>query len=212
MYTSYFFDFDYTLANSERGIIDCVRHTLKKLDYKDVSDDLIRRTIGMPLKEAAVIATGESDKEKVELFFSTFLEFSDTYMTVGTEFYPDTLDVLRELKRRGKNIAKVSSKRSQRIAEKFALEKASDLVDLIIGNNEVENLKPAPDGLLIAMKEFGIDKSDVLYTGDSIIDAEAAKRGSIDFAAVTTGVTPSEAFAPYPHVKIMRNLSELLTL
>lgn len=209
-YKAYFFDFDYTLVNSEKGIITCFQYTLEKLGYPSADNDIIRHTIGMPLKEAASLVTGDTNKEHIDLFFSTFLDFADTYMTPGTEFYPDTLSVLKELHNRGKKIAIVSSKRSFRIKEKFTLEKATDLIDLILGNTEIKNLKPAPDGLLQALDILKLKKADVLYIGDSTIDAEAAQRADISFAAVTTGTTTAKEFESYPHKKILHNLSELL--
>ena len=51
-YTAYLFDFDYTLADSSAGIVLCFRIILERLHYTDITDDAIRRTIGMTLEEA----------------------------------------------------------------------------------------------------------------------------------------------------------------
>ena len=52
--------------------------------------------------------------------------------------------------------------------------------------DEVTNLKPAPDGIYIAMKHFGItNKDDVLYIGDSIFDYLTAKNAGVDFGFVS---------------------------
>ena len=60
-YTTYLFDFDYTLADSSRGIVLCFRKVLERNGYTDVTDDAIRRTIGKTLEESFSILTGETE-------------------------------------------------------------------------------------------------------------------------------------------------------
>ena len=43
-YTTYLFDFDYTLADSSRGIVTCFRNVLTRHGYTEVTDDDIKRT------------------------------------------------------------------------------------------------------------------------------------------------------------------------
>ena len=42
-YTTYLFDFDYTLANSSKGIVLCFQHVLQRNGYIAVSDEAIKR-------------------------------------------------------------------------------------------------------------------------------------------------------------------------
>lgn len=86
------------------------------------------------------------------------------------------------------------------------------LIDLVVGMEDVAQAKPAPDGINAVCRHFGLDKKDVLYIGDNTIDAKAAQNAGVAFAAVTTGTTTSQEFAPLPHVAIMKNLSEILTI
>ena len=45
-YTTYLFDFDYTLADSSRGIVTCFRNVLNRHGYTQPTDDAIKRTLG----------------------------------------------------------------------------------------------------------------------------------------------------------------------
>ena len=45
-YKTYLFDFDYTLADSSRGIVTCFRNVLNRHQYTNVTDEAIKRTIG----------------------------------------------------------------------------------------------------------------------------------------------------------------------
>ena len=50
-YTTYLFDFDYTLADSSRGIVICFRNVLERHGHTGISDEAIKRTIGKTLEE-----------------------------------------------------------------------------------------------------------------------------------------------------------------
>ncbi len=51
-----------------------------------------------------------------------------------------------------------------------------------------------------------------LYVGDSIVDAEAARRAGVDFAVVLTGATPRRDLEAYPHIAVVESLAELLAV
>ena len=54
-YTTYLFDFDYTLADSSRGIVTCFRNVLTRHGYTEVTDDDIKRTIEMCIRDRPVV-------------------------------------------------------------------------------------------------------------------------------------------------------------
>lgn len=43
-YTTFLFDFDYTLADSSRGIVICFRNVLERHGHTGISDEAIKRT------------------------------------------------------------------------------------------------------------------------------------------------------------------------
>lgn len=49
LYKVYLFDFDYTLADSSRGIVMCFRNVLERHQHTGITDDEIKRTIGKTL-------------------------------------------------------------------------------------------------------------------------------------------------------------------
>lgn len=212
MYQLYLFDFDYTLVNSEQGIVGCFHRTIDAFHLPPVTDDAIRKTIGLPIEEAARILTGYTEHTDIRRFLDHYRRDADVNMTPNTHFYPDALPTLRALRARGAKIAIISTKTRSRIEEKFVTDHCTDVIDRIIGCEDVTEMKPSPEGIEKAIALFGAKKEAVLYTGDSLVDAGAAKNAGVAFAAVTTGATPAEAFADVPHVKIMKSLSELLSL
>jgi len=212
MYELYLFDFDYTLVNSEQGIVGCFRRTIEKWQLPRPADDAIRHTIGLPMEKAVAILTGLTDADDIDRFITDYKRDADIHMTPGTHFFPDTLPTLRALRARGAKIAIISTKTRSRIEEKFVASHTMDLIDRIIGCEDVTAMKPSPEGIEKAIALFGAKKEAVLYTGDSLVDAGAAKNAGVAFAAVTTGTTEAAAFADVPHIKIMKSLKDLLIL
>ena len=176
MYKTYIFDFDYTLANSEKGIVMCFQLLFDAEGYEGIPEDAIRRTIGMTMYDAMKSLTGETDPDRIyELIKEYKVRFSDKYMTANTHLYPETLPVLKALKEKGSRCCIVSTKTRSRINEtlrKYAME---SLIDLVVGMEDVDNAKPAPDGINRVCDHFGLDKKDVLYIGDNTIDAKLRK-------------------------------------
>ena len=131
-------------------------------------------------------------------------------MVDRTVLYPEAIAALRTLKSLGRRAGIVSTKLRRRIEGSFARYGITDLADLILGGDDVSAPKPDPEGVFVALERLGANKSDVLYIGDSTVDAETAKNAGVDFAAVLTGATEAAEFDGYPRVKIMKNLGELL--
>lgn len=208
-YRLYLFDFDYTLVNSEPAILKCFHITLQKLGYADRTDEDIRVTIGLPMVDAVKKILPTDDDEEAKAFVRAYTPEADRYMTPGTAFFPHTVATLRQLRQNGARIAIISNKTHHRIQEKFDQDGVPELIDLIIGSNDVEAHKPDPTGLLMALDHFHIAKKDALYIGDSFVDAEAARNAGLDFVGITTGATSRENLASYPHVAIFDDLAEL---
>lgn len=208
-YKAVVFDFDLTLADSSGAIIECYKHTISEFGYALPSDREIFETIGKTLLDSFTILTGVSDDMKKEEMRKIYVAHADKVMASGTRFYPETLSLLDGLGERGVKTAVVSSKMKYRIEETFMYHYGRVPIDLIIGLHDMPKPKPAPDGLLLAAEQLDVGAEDVLYVGDSFIDAETAANAKVDFAAVTTGPTLRSEFESYPNICICGSLSEL---
>jgi phosphoglycolate phosphatase len=138
-----------------------------------------------------------------------FREKANEVMSKDTVLYDDTVNTLQQLKQSGINTGIVTTKYHFRIIETLNLHGALDLIDVIVGGEDVKIPKPSPEGLFLAIDSLNEQLNNVLYIGDSLIDAKTAMAANVDFAAVTTGTTKETEFSQYPYVKIVKNLSEL---
>ena len=209
-YTACLFDFDYTLADSSVGIVKCFRIVLERHGFCGVPEDSIRRTIGKTLEESFAILTGEARPEILAAWRKEYTAEADKYMNANTRLYPDALPTLQWLKSRGIRVGILSTKYRRRIVDFFRDKDVPGLIDLIIGGEDVAQAKPHPEGLFKAMQCLNVEPSDVLYVGDSVVDARTAENAGVDFAGVLTGTTLRSELAVYPHVFLMSSLSELM--
>lgn len=209
-YSTYLFDFDYTLANSSKGIVKCFQAVLQRHDYTNTSDEDIKRTIGKTLEESFTILTGMNDAAVLAGWRKEYVKEADQHMTVNTVLFPETKAVLTALKERGAHIGIISTKYRYRIKELLDRHFPEEFIDIIVGGEDVKAAKPSPEGVWLAIEQLAVKHEDVLYIGDSTVDAETALAANVSFAGITHGVTTTEELARYPHVRIMASLDELL--
>lgn len=209
-YTTYLFDFDYTLADSSQGIVKCFRIVLEANGFMNISDEAIKRTIGKTLENSFSILTGEKNEEKLEEYRKAYSNEANHYMTINTFLFDDVKETLIRLKESGAKIGIISTKYRYRITEFLETQFPTDFFDIIIGGEDVKHHKPSPEGLLKAIEMLNVDKENVLYLGDSVVDAETGEAAGVDFAGVLNGMTTHGELAIYPHKMILTELSHLM--
>jgi HAD superfamily hydrolase (TIGR01509 family) len=64
--------------------------------------------------------------------------------------------------------------------------------DVVITSSDVEASKPDPDVLEAALEKLGLPPEACALVGDTVYDAETARRAGVPFVGVTTGVWAEE--------------------
>jgi len=172
-FTAVIFDFDYTLADSSRGVLECVNHALGSLGLPTATREEIDGTIGMSLPDTLACLAGEGHRGRGEEFSRLFIERADEVMAGLTTVYEQAPRVMERLKGRGLSLGIVSTKFRYRIEAILGREGLLEPFDVIVGGEDVSRQKPDPEGLLSAIERLGCPPSEALYVGDSLIDAEA---------------------------------------
>jgi phosphoglycolate phosphatase len=207
-FQSILFDFDYTLADSSRGVVDCIGFALQKLGLPPVSDDAACRTIGLSLGDTLVQLAGPGHADLRDAFARWFVQRANQVMSDKTVLFDAVPETIRLLKSRGMTLGIVSTKFRYRIETVLGREKLLDSFDVIVGGEDVVKHKPEPESLLLAIDRLNVPEH-VLYAGDSVTDAEAARRAAVPFVAVLSGVTPGDAFQGYDPLVTVQDLAGL---
>ena len=211
-YEAVIFDFDFTLADSFRGIVECANHALQVMGLPPTTPDEVRKTVGYSLPESLVRLAGEEHLARGGEYMRLFVEKADEVMadcTVVYDFVPETVEHIRG---KGLRLGIVSTKYRYRIVEVLGREGLLEPFEVIVGGEDVSEFKPDPESLNLALEKLVIPPEAVLYVGDSVVDAEAAMRAGVPFAAVLSGSTPREAFSKFEARMILDSVRDLTSI
>ena len=118
-------------------------------------------------------------------------------------------ELLQKLKENGIKTAVVSNK-SDISVKPLAQQYFPELFDMALGVTPNTDKKPAPDMANIIIKNFGFDKKDVVYIGDSEVDIMTAQNTGIDCISVTWGFREREKLLNSGAAVIAENCGEVL--
>lgn len=209
-YQAVLFDFDYTLGDCTGGILQSVSFALAQMGKRERGEKEILRTVGLSIQDTYTALTKDREKAARESFAVFFKKKSDQVMAESAVFLPGAGQLLCWLKERGIRTGIVTNKFHYRIDQILGRLGAAQWIDVIIGEEDVKEKKPAPEGLIRAGEYLNIKPEQILYVGDSAVDAEMAMAAGADFAGVTTGAHGKEELEAYPHRMVGAGLMEVL--
>lgn len=186
-YSTYIFDLDGTLLNTICDLTASTNYALRRFGMPEHSVDDVRRFVGNGVKklmERAVPGGLENPR-----FDEAYAAFRQHYLEHGldtTAPYPGIIDLLSQLKRRGKKLAVVSNKFYSATGE-LVSHFFGEYISVAIGERENIRKKPAPDTVIEALRLLGVGKEDAVYIGDSDVDVNTAKSVGIPCISVLWG-------------------------
>ena len=203
------FDFDFTLADSTPGVLDCFAYGFERLGLPNAPAELVRRTIGLTLDEALRILHGIDDPALARAFFDAFRERAADVMVPNTRFLDGATRVVASLREAGLATAICSTKKRTHIEGVLERDGFVDLFDVVIGHEDVARAKPAPDALVAALDRLGVSADRALYVGDHPVDAQAAASAGVAFVAVLTGPSLREEFGAHAVREYLTSIDEV---
>lgn len=208
-FKSVIFDFDYTLADSSPGVIECINFALTEMGLDDASPEACCRTIGLSLAETFLALGEHHDALRCDEFHQLFIQRAEQVMANRTVLYDSVPAMIAALHERHLRLGIVSTKYRRRITEVLEREALLHGFHIVIGGEDVAEHKPHPQGLLEAMARLECSPASTLYVGDSVVDAELASRAGVPLVVVLSGVTPREHFDGYEPMAMLPDVSEL---
>ena len=206
---SVIFDFDYTLADSSHGAIECINFALREMGLDGVSDEAACRTIGLSLAETFLTLGEHHEPHRCDEFHRLFVQRAEQVMANLTVLYESVPAMVEALRARGLRLGIVSTKYRRRIHEVLKREAMLHGFHVIIGGEDVKQHKPHPQGLFEALERLESSPASVVYVGDSEVDAELARRAGVPLVLVLSGVTPRERFENYEPLAVLDSIREL---
>lgn len=124
---------------------------------------------------------------------------------------PGAVELLRACARRGLRVVLASSAAEHELAKLRGVLDAEDVIDAATSSADVQVSKPAPDILVAALDRAGLDRSRVIFVGDSVWDVQAAGRIGVACIALTCGGTSRAELAQAGAVAVYEDPAQLLS-
>ncbi len=151
---AYIFDFDGTLANSGSTGILATQAAFQQFNLSIPSNETINYYTGIPIEKSfKKMAVGHTFKEEeFDELLSAFRKYYKAYEQENLTLFPQIKEVLQNLRHSGKKLYVVSSKHSTALKRNLKFLEIASYFEGVIGSDQVENYKPAPDGVLYIVK------------------------------------------------------------
>ena len=183
MKTGILFDLDGTLLSTLEDLTDAVNYTLGVYGCPARTLEEVRNFVGNGARQLIVLALpGKDTDPDVDQVLRTYQDYYATHSRIKTRPYDGILEALEAL---GKEfpIAVVSNK-PDRTTKPLCREYFGEHI-YALGESSACPRKPAPDMLLKAMRDIGVDTC--IYVGDSDVDIITAKNAGVRCLSVLWG-------------------------
>ncbi|MGZ8694160.1 MAG: HAD-IA family hydrolase [Gaiellaceae bacterium] len=177
------FDLDGTLIDSGAAILASFHHATETVLGRRYADDVVMASVGGHGIHRQMAAF---DEDRVDDLVAAYRAhniqlYRDVRLFAGVE------PVLERLRDEGRNLGIVTVKSRMTVELTFELLPLGSYFEVVVNGDDVEEHKPDPAGLELALERLGADAADAAYVGDSPFDLQAAKAAGIASIGVTWG-------------------------
>lgn len=180
-------DFDGTLGDTTAVIVRTTQAAIKELGLPERTDEECAAMIGLRLVEIPPVLFPECEVDR-DLYAVTYRRLFNEFNTEGAvELYPNVMDTLKELSRRGIILTIASSRSNASLTEYVKNLGLSSTVTYILGANDVKNGKPDPEAVNKTLALFDIKPEEAIVVGDTVFDIEMGRNAGTRTCGVSYG-------------------------
>jgi HAD superfamily hydrolase (TIGR01509 family) len=130
------------------------------------------------------------------------------------ELFAHTQEILSYLKSKGFKLALVTNGSENRVNLDLERRKIKQFFDVVVNGEglKLEEIKPAPTQLFMALEKLGENAKSAVYIGDTAIDVLAGKNAGMKTIAITAGFGLLEKLKESNPDHIIDDLKELETI
>lgn len=170
------FDFDGTVANTNRLVLDSWQHTYRTLTGKEAEEAVIKATFGEPLPVSMEKAFPDTPTDESIAIYRGHQK--DIYEEM-IEAFDGMPELMKALKEKGYLVAIVTSR--MRNTTLIGLRKFGVMedIDCIVTCEDTDKHKPDPEPVLIALERLSVSAEEALMVGDSMFDIKCARNAGV---------------------------------
>ena len=207
------FDLDGTLTDPGVGITNSVAYALDRYKITDYKKEDLFKFIGPPLKESFMTFYDFPEKQAIEAI-DVYREYFRSKGIFENEVYPNVLETLSELKKRGFKLLVASSKPEEFvkiILEHFDLSEYFDFVGGATMDEQTRITKSAVIAWVLENMKI-TDMSQCLMVGDRLHDIEGAKSFGMESVGCAFGYGGEEELKNAGADHIIYSFEEILNI
>ena len=207
------FDFDGTLADTKENIILTFQMTMKELGVEIKSRQECAATIGLTLEDAFKVLYPGMAAERYALLRDTYRRiFKENRKILVPGLFPEVMETLEELRRRGYLMSIASSRQSPSLHSFLEDMKIAHLFEYAVGGDNVEHPKPAPDAVLQILRHYNLSAEEAFVVGDMPFDINMATNAGVKSCGVTWGNADAAQLKESGANYVIDKMSQLLEI
>lgn len=183
--TAVLFDIDGTLVDSNYAHVDAWWRACRAAG-QPVDAWRVHRAIGMDSDRLLEDLLGTADSEVA----TTAKQYHTAYYVehqAELRLLPGARELLAECARRGHAVVLATSAPESELTVLRALLDSEDVITAVTSSEDVDEAKPSPGIMQVALDRVGVDPANAVMVGDAMWDVEAAGKVGIPCIAVRSG-------------------------
>lgn len=201
------FDWDGTLADSTRAIVDAINHASEDVNIAMPPEEASRSIIGLELRRALQVLFSDADDETIEQLAARY-HYHYSRFQDNIPLFEGALEALHQLADDGFMLAVASGKGRRGLRHAIS---SAGMDSLILAERSADDCfsKPHPQMLHELMDELGAEPHRTVMIGDTVFDLQMAQNAGIASLGVTYGAQPLENLLPHAPLATFDSFAKL---
>lgn len=188
-FTTIIFDFDGTVANTNRLVIDSWQHVYEVLTGKRQDEAVIKTTFGEPL----AVSMGKAFPDTpVDEAIDIYRRHQKDIYEEMIEPFEGMVELMKGLKEKGFKVGIATSRMKNSTVIGLAKFGVMDCIDALVTCDDTEKHKPDPEPVLISLQRLSAAPEEALMVGDSMFDIKCAHNAGVKAVLVSWAEAVSE--------------------
>ncbi|GGI16215.1 pyrophosphatase PpaX [Gottfriedia solisilvae] len=206
--TTLLFDLDGTLINTNELIIASFMHTLEKFYPGKYKREHVIPFMGPTLTESFSTV----DENRVDELITEYRRFNVEMHDEFVEEYETVYETIETLHEQGYKIGIVTTKARNVVEMGLSYSRLKQFFDVVITIDDVQNAKPHPEPIQLALKKLNATPEETIMVGDNYHDIEGGKNAGTKTAGVVWSLKGKEFLESYHPDYMLEKMSDILTI
>ncbi len=211
-YKAAIFDLDGTLLDTLQDLTNSLNYAMEQNGYPQHTLHEVQYFVGngvrMLVKRGCPAGTSEENEQKA---YDDFVRHYARHSMDNTKPYDGIPELLQALLERGIRISVVSNKLETAVID-LCNDFFPNTFEFMVGNRPDLLPKPAPDSVYEVVDRLGLERSDIVYIGDSEVDLQTAENSGMDCIGVDWGFRDAEYLRNLGATYVVKTPAEILEI